>query len=84
MKLNYIKCICFLLVSLLPGIAQSHLLSWYGILRGDSVISYKSPVNGIIEYLNCTPGSDKDDTRIFKIASVDNVSKKGYIRTEIT
>lgn len=44
----------FLLGSLLPNITQSHVLSWYGILRGDSIISYKSPVNGIVEYLNCT------------------------------
>ncbi len=84
MKLNYIKCICFLLGSLLPSIAQSHLLSWYGILRGDSVISYKSPVNGIVEYLNCTPGSDKNDSKIFKIASIDGISKKDILELKLS
>ncbi|ATB11766.1 hypothetical protein [Escherichia coli] len=76
MKLNYIKCMCFLLVSLLPNIAKSNSLSWYGILRGDTIIDYKSPVNGIVDSLNCTPGTDKNNSEIFKIISVDGVSKK--------
>ncbi len=83
MKLNYIKCICFLLGSLLPNITQSHVLSWYGILRGDSIISYKSPVNGIVEYLNCTPGSDENDTNVFKIASIDSVFKKDILELKL-
>ncbi|TFQ49839.1 ABC transporter, partial [Escherichia coli] len=28
--MNYIKCVCFLLGSLLPNVSHSYLLSWYG------------------------------------------------------
>ena len=83
MKLNYIKCVCFLLGSLLPNVSHSYLLSWYGILRGESSITYKSPVNGIIEYLDCIPGSDKNDVKIFKVASIDSASKKDILELKL-
>ncbi|HGV3891047.1 TPA: ABC transporter, partial [Escherichia coli] len=44
--------------------------------RGDTIIDYKSPVNGIVDSLNCTPGTDKNNSEIFKIISIDGVSKK--------
>lgn len=83
MKLNYIKCVCFLLGSLLPNVSHSYSLSWYGILRGESSITYKSPVNGIIEYLDCIPGSDRNDVKIFKVASIDSASKKDILELKL-
>ncbi|BHI70910.1 ABC transporter (plasmid) [Escherichia coli] len=74
--MNCIKCICFLLVSLLSNIAKPNTLSWYGILRGNAIIDYKSPVNGIVDYINCTPGKDENNSEIFRVTSVDDISKK--------
>jgi hypothetical protein len=81
--LSYIKCISFLLVSLLPNIAHPYSLSWYGILRGDTIIDYKSPVNGIVDSLKCTLGVDQNNTEIFKITSIDGVHKKEILELKI-
>ncbi|HGD8084682.1 ABC transporter [Escherichia coli] len=80
MKLNYIKCIFFILASVFTGIAHSHALSLYGVLKGDSVIDYKSPVNGVVDILNCTPGLDYSNINIFKITSIDGGIKKEILK----
>ncbi|EFD5161978.1 hypothetical protein ACNCT9_005345 [Escherichia coli] len=42
---------------------------WYGVLRGDKVIEYKSPVDGIIHFNTVTPGLIWKDITLFNVNS---------------
>ena len=42
---------------------------WYGVLSGDKVIEYKSPVDGIIHFNTVTPRLIWKDITLFNVNS---------------
>ncbi len=49
---------------------------WYGILRGNKIVEYKSPVDGIISIDEIAPGNINEGKVLFSVKSVENQLKK--------
>lgn len=77
MKLKLTKCIFIILISFF----SAHCLSstWYGTLRGNKIIDFKSPTTGVIDIFSAENGNIGENQYIFNIKDVDSPIKKEII-----
>ncbi|ENN7403722.1 ABC transporter [Escherichia coli] len=74
MKLKYIKLTFFILISL--DITSCYAETFYGTLRGDKIIDFKSPVNGVVNIYSAQEGRVNGNIHIYKIDSPENEANR--------
>ncbi len=74
MKLKYIRLIFSILISL--DITSCYAETFYGTLRGNKNIDFKSPVNGAVNTYSAQNGKINENTYIFKINSPEDEANR--------
>ncbi|CAD6176047.1 ABC transporter protein AatB [Escherichia coli] len=73
-KLKYIKPIFFILINL--NVTACYAETFYGTLRGNKIIDFKSPVNGVVNTYSAQSGSINGNAYIYKIDSPENEANR--------
>ncbi|EFJ8922667.1 ABC transporter [Escherichia coli] len=69
-----IKCIFIILISAFPVCCLSD--TWYGVLRGNKIIDFRSPTTGIIEIDTAENGKIDESKYVFNIEDIESPIKK--------